>query len=196
MPPCEVSIGANVVDVAALGGRLRAVSASVSSWIAVNHVVLCRSPHMHMGARCQERDSFLNIFYDEQMDTLLSPFLQPDMWTEDGLLVHEADKDKAEEDAAKQALAEAKTKNREGAGLEAHRDALHSLAAVAAKRRERKACWYGSARACENGGKRAPCCSRVGRADSCACELVPKRNTNDVHWQGLCAQARSRAAVF
>ena len=158
--------------------------------------MLCRSPHMHMGARCQERDSFLNIFYDEQMDTLLSPFLQPDMWTEDGLLVHEADKDKAEEDAAKQALAEAKAKNREGAGLEAHRDALHGLAAVAAKRRERKACWYARARACENGGKRAPCCSRVGRADSCACELVPKRNTNDVHWQGLCAQARSRAAVF
>ena len=90
-----------------------------------------------------ERDSFLNLFYDEQMDTLLSPFLQPDMWTEDGLLTKDVDKDKEDEVSAKKALVDAMADNGAGGGVhsQAHRDALHGMAAVAARRRERKACW-------------------------------------------------------
>ena len=91
-----------------------------------------------------ERDSFLNLFYDQQMDTLLSPFLQPDMWTEDGELAKEVDPEKAQEEAARAQLENAiAASNGAGGGLysQAHRDALGSVAACAARRRERKACW-------------------------------------------------------
>ena len=91
-----------------------------------------------------ERDSFLNLFYDEQMDALLSPFLQPDMWTEHGLLKKDQDKEREEEQAAKDALAAAVADNGGdggGAGSQAHRDAMQEMAVVAARRRERKASW-------------------------------------------------------
>eukprot|EP00277_Geminigera_cryophila_P001172 CAMPEP_0179422572 /NCGR_PEP_ID=MMETSP0799-20121207/10505_1 /TAXON_ID=46947 /ORGANISM="Geminigera cryophila, Strain CCMP2564" /LENGTH=783 /DNA_ID=CAMNT_0021196723 /DNA_START=344 /DNA_END=2692 /DNA_ORIENTATION=+ len=90
-----------------------------------------------------ERDSFLNLFYDEHMDTLLSPFLQPDMWTEEGQLAKDVQNDTEEEEAAKAKIAAAVALNGTARGMpsQAHRDALTEMACVAARRRERKACW-------------------------------------------------------
>jgi len=94
-----------------------------------------------------ERDSFLNLFYDQEMDTLLSPFLQPDLWTEDGQQPKDVEKDKLEEKAAKANLANLLAHNGASGALhsqahsQAQRDALTEIAAVSARRRERKACW-------------------------------------------------------
>lgn len=90
-----------------------------------------------------ERDSFLNLFYDEHMDTLLSPFLQPDMWSEEGQLPKDVQKDTEEEEAAKAKVAGAVALNGTAGGMpsQAHRDGLTEMACVAGRRRERKACW-------------------------------------------------------
>lgn len=102
-----------------------------------------------------ERDSFLNIFYDEQMDALLSPFLQPDIWTEDGLLKKDQDKEREEEQAAKEGAVKdgGGDGGKQAAGAcdsglgqaQGHRErdvgAMQERARAAARRRERKASW-------------------------------------------------------
>jgi hypothetical protein len=62
------------------------------------------------------------------------------MWTDEGLLVKDSDKEKEEEEAAKVALDEALASQGRGGGIysQAHRDAFCTMAAVAARRRERK----------------------------------------------------------
>ena len=76
---------------------------------------------------------------DSRVLTFFFP-AHPDMWTDEGLLVKDSDKEKEEEEAAKVALDEALASQGRGGGIysQAHRDAFCTMAAVAARRRERK----------------------------------------------------------